>query len=81
MALDIALGACDDLYDVAIVVSGDTDLIPALEYARRPRGQQFAASHALYRAAPSRQPERLALRRSGTVRARDRTERSRTRRG
>lgn len=33
MALDIALGARDDLYDAAIVVSGDTDLIPALEYA------------------------------------------------
>lgn len=33
MALDIALGARDDLYDVAVVVSADTDLVPAIEEA------------------------------------------------
>ena len=33
MALDIAIGARDDLYDVAIVVSGDSDLVPAVEAA------------------------------------------------
>lgn len=33
MALDIAIGARDDLYDVAIVVSADSDLAPAIEVA------------------------------------------------
>lgn len=33
MALDIALGARDDRYDVAVVVSADTDLIPAIDVA------------------------------------------------
>ena len=33
IALDIAIGARDDLYDVAVVVSADTDLIPAIEAA------------------------------------------------
>ncbi|WP_419944724.1 NYN domain-containing protein [Candidatus Poriferisodalis sp.] len=33
MALDIALGARDDMYDVAIVASADSDLVPAVEVA------------------------------------------------
>jgi len=33
MALDIALGAREDLYDVAVIVSADTDLIPAIDVA------------------------------------------------
>jgi len=33
MALDVALGAREDLYDVAIIVSADTDLIPAIDVA------------------------------------------------
>ena len=33
MALDIAIGARDDAYDVAVVVSADTDLTPAIEVA------------------------------------------------
>lgn len=33
MALDIALGARDDRYDVAVIVSADTDLIPAIDVA------------------------------------------------
>ncbi|MCY3566654.1 MAG: NYN domain-containing protein [Gammaproteobacteria bacterium] len=33
IALDVALGARDDCYDVAVVVSADTDLIPAIEIA------------------------------------------------
>ena len=33
IALDIALGARDGRYDVAVVVSADTDLVPALEVA------------------------------------------------
>lgn len=39
MALDIALGAVDDKYDVAIIVSSDTDLLPALEQAVK-RGKE-----------------------------------------
>ena len=33
MALDIAIGARDDLYDVAVVASEDSDLVPAVEAA------------------------------------------------
>ncbi|MDE0665217.1 MAG: NYN domain-containing protein [Acidimicrobiaceae bacterium] len=33
MALDMALGARDDRYDVAVIVSADTDLIPAIDVA------------------------------------------------
>ena len=33
IALDIALGARDDRYDVAVLVSADTDLVPAIEVA------------------------------------------------
>ncbi|MCY4102250.1 MAG: NYN domain-containing protein [bacterium] len=33
MAIDIALGARDDRYDVAVIVSADTDLVPAIEVA------------------------------------------------
>ncbi len=33
MALDIAIGARDDTYDVAVVASADSDLVPAIEVA------------------------------------------------
>ena len=33
MALDIAIGARDDVYDVAVVASADSDLVPAIEVA------------------------------------------------
>ena len=33
MALDVALGARNDRYDVGVVVSADTDLIPAIDAA------------------------------------------------
>ena len=33
IALDLALGARDDRYDVAVLVSADTDLVPAIEVA------------------------------------------------
>ena len=33
IALDIALGALDDRYDIAVLVSADTDLVPAIEVA------------------------------------------------
>lgn len=34
LALDVAIGAADDLYDTAIIISSDTDLVPAVKYAR-----------------------------------------------
>ena len=34
MAVDLLVGAYEDLYDTAILVSSDTDLIPALDKAR-----------------------------------------------
>ncbi len=33
MALDVAIGARDNHYDVAVVVSADSDLAPAIEVA------------------------------------------------
>ena len=32
LAIDLVIGAADDLYDTAIVISSDTDLIPAIKY-------------------------------------------------
>jgi uncharacterized LabA/DUF88 family protein len=34
IATDLIIGAVDSLYDTAIIVSSDTDLIPALQYVR-----------------------------------------------
>lgn len=34
IAVDLVVGAADDLYDVAVIISSDTDLIPALDYIR-----------------------------------------------
>ncbi len=34
MAVDLIVGAVDDIYDTAILISSDTDLIPALRYIR-----------------------------------------------
>lgn len=34
IATDMIVGAVDDLYDTAILVSSDTDLIPAIQYIR-----------------------------------------------
>ncbi len=35
MAVDIVTGACEDKWDEAILVSSDTDLVPAINYAQR----------------------------------------------
>ena len=32
LAVDLVVGAVDNLYDTAIVISSDTDLIPAIKY-------------------------------------------------
>ncbi|OGG46965.1 hypothetical protein A2671_02600 [Candidatus Kaiserbacteria bacterium RIFCSPHIGHO2_01_FULL_49_13] len=34
IAIDLIVGAVDNLYDTAVVVSSDTDLIPAIKYAK-----------------------------------------------
>lgn len=34
LSVDLVIGAVDDLYDTAIVISSDTDLIPAIKYVR-----------------------------------------------
>ncbi len=34
IAVDLVIGAVDDFYDTAIIVSSDTDLIPALKYIK-----------------------------------------------
>lgn len=34
LAIDLVIGAADNLYDTAIIVSSDTDFIPAIKYAR-----------------------------------------------
>lgn len=32
LAIDLVIGAADDLYDTAVIISSDTDLIPAIKY-------------------------------------------------
>lgn len=54
LAVDLITGASDNLYDVGIVFSGDTDLRPALEYvahrfAPTPRVEVAAWDHSLRR--------------------------------
>lgn len=34
ISVDLIVGAVDDLYDTAILVSSDTDLIPAINYVK-----------------------------------------------
>lgn len=34
IAIDLVIGAVEDSYDTAIIVSSDTDLIPAIKYVR-----------------------------------------------
>lgn len=34
LAVDLVIGAVDNLYDAAIIISSDTDLIPAIKYVR-----------------------------------------------
>jgi uncharacterized LabA/DUF88 family protein len=34
LAIDLVIGAVENLYDIAIIVSSDTDLIPAIKYIK-----------------------------------------------
>ncbi|MDZ4248168.1 MAG: NYN domain-containing protein [Patescibacteria group bacterium] len=50
IAIDLVVGAIDDLFDTAILVSSDTDLIPAVKYAQY-KGKQVeyvAVGHVSY---------------------------------
>jgi uncharacterized LabA/DUF88 family protein len=53
IAVDIVIGAYENLYDRLILVSSDTDLLPALEVVRRKKkeieyvGFSHAVSHAM----------------------------------
>lgn len=40
LAVDLVVGAADSLYDTAIVISSDTDLIPAIKYAISAKGKR-----------------------------------------
>lgn len=40
IAVDMIIGAVDNLYDTAILVSSDTDLIPAIKYIKH-KGKRF----------------------------------------
>ena len=40
LSVDLVIGAVDNLYDTAIVVSSDTDLIPAIQYVRNGKNKQ-----------------------------------------
>ena len=48
IAVDLIVGAADDIYDIAILVSSDTDLIPAVKYVkyRKKRLEYVGFSHA-----------------------------------
>lgn len=35
LSVDLVIGAADHIYDTAIVISSDTDLIPAIKYVRK----------------------------------------------
>ncbi|MBI4084405.1 MAG: NYN domain-containing protein [Candidatus Levybacteria bacterium] len=39
LAVDLTVGAADDLYDVAVLVSSDTDLVPAIKYIQHKKKQ------------------------------------------
>lgn len=51
LAVDLVIGAADNLYDIAIVVSSDTDLIPAIKYVRR--GQKKTVEYVGFAGMPS----------------------------
>lgn len=50
VAIDLVVGAIDGLFDTAILVSSDTDLIPAIKYVRHKgkRVEYVAVGHVSY---------------------------------
>ena len=51
LAVDLVIGAADNIYDTAIVVSSDTDLIPAIKYVRKAKDK--TVEHVGFGANPS----------------------------
>lgn len=41
LAVDLVVGATDDLYDTAVIISSDTDLIPAIKYVVSAKGKRI----------------------------------------
>ena len=41
LSLDLVIGAVDNWYDTAIVISSDTDLIPAIKYVRKAKNKKI----------------------------------------
>lgn len=41
LSVDLVIGAADNLYDTAIVISSDTDLIPAIRYSIKAKGKNI----------------------------------------
>jgi uncharacterized LabA/DUF88 family protein len=39
LSVDLVVGAADNIYDTAIVISSDTDLIPAIKYIRKAKNK------------------------------------------
>ena len=39
LGIDMVIGAADDIYDTAILITSDTDLIPAIKYIRNGKGK------------------------------------------
>jgi uncharacterized LabA/DUF88 family protein len=39
LSVDLVIGAVDNLYDTAVVISSDTDLIPAIKYVRNAKNK------------------------------------------
>ncbi|MDO8624038.1 MAG: NYN domain-containing protein [bacterium] len=51
LAIDLVIGAADNLYDTAIVISSDTDLIPAIKYVLN--GKKKKVEYVGFAGAPS----------------------------
>jgi len=41
IVVDLVIGAVDDIYDTAIIISSDTDLIPAIKYIRKAKNKNI----------------------------------------
>lgn len=51
LSIDLVIGAADDLYDTAIIISSDTDLIPAIKYVRN--GKKKKVEYVSFAGTPS----------------------------
>ena len=49
LAIDLIVGAVEDIYDMAIIVSSDADLLPAIEWIRKTKNKQVMYVGFLYK--------------------------------